>query len=145
MNDAAPEHAAGMMDAVCDECGGRIGWRGSFLNQPRCPRCGHRPSPAILASRQTGLDQAFEDPQDAARRQLDELLLATINATVLPVFSRHLRRGDLSPAAGGPVVFAVDEVALLLQMDRARTGRLLSAYEIAAIHGLWERNCGDRP
>jgi len=107
-----------MMDAICANCGARIGWSGSFLNQPSCRRCGHRPHPDVLAARQLALDQALAEP-DPQQRARDEL---------------H----DLLKLDGG---LADGEAEWLGRMSRADPRRLFAKPEIDTLHQLWERMC----
>lgn len=38
------------IDARCRSCRARIGWHGTMLDQPACPRCGWKPDPGQLAA-----------------------------------------------------------------------------------------------
>lgn len=48
--------------ATC-RCGKRIGWTGTMLDRPRCPKCGYRPPEAELqkAEQQFQADLALLD------------------------------------------------------------------------------------
>ena len=109
-----------MMDAICENCGARIGWSRLHLNQPACPRCGHRPHPDVLAARQFALDEALSrpDPQQQARNELHDLLA-------------------LYDTSG----LADDEAEFIHRMRRPDPRRLLNKPEIARLHGIWERLC----
>ena len=38
------------IDACCKRCHARIGWYGTVLEHPGCPRCGWKPAPETLQS-----------------------------------------------------------------------------------------------
>ena len=107
-----------MMDAICENCGARIGWSGSHLNQPACPKCGRRPHPEILAARQLALEEALAepDPQQQARDELHDLLKLD---------------GGLEES----------EAEFLGRMSRADPRRLFAKPEIARLHEIWGRLC----
>lgn len=32
------------MEVTCKKCGGKIGWNGTILDRPACPKCKYRPT-----------------------------------------------------------------------------------------------------
>ena len=111
--------AGRQMAIPCDHCGGRVAWAGTFLNQPSCRACGHRPPPDLLAVRQAEVDRVAG--QEIARDELDDLLAV---AGTLPS----------------------DAVQFIEAMHRwrLRTWRYMGD-QITRLHRLWQEHCGDRP
>jgi DNA-binding transcriptional regulator YiaG len=66
-----------MIDATCPKCKKRIGWQGSMLDQPACPRCGTQAQVEDLSALQQLLDQDHRliatHPRDASPRDLQTM------------------------------------------------------------------------
>lgn len=60
------------IDATCLKCGKRIGWQGTLLDRPSCPKCGFRPPNSEL--------QKAEDELDLARQEIDAQHKAELDA-----------------------------------------------------------------